>query len=89
MGDRRMGNLAAMQELANLFNKHSRNLDQLIRDLNSRTESSKDIWDTPGAERFRSAWREAKTSFDKMSHALDAGGQDIKKSAQRLDIATQ
>ncbi|GAA2085644.1 WXG100 family type VII secretion target [Actinomadura alba] len=88
-GDRRGANIAALEELSRMFSKHSRNLDALIKDLNGRTVSSTETWWGPQADRFRSAWQEAKTAFDKMAVALDQGGQDIKKSRQNIESATR
>ncbi|HEV7934183.1 MAG TPA: WXG100 family type VII secretion target [Actinomadura sp.] len=88
-GDRRGANIAALEELSRMFNKNSRNLDALIKDLNGRTVASSETWWGPGADRFRSAWQEAKTAFDKMAVALDQGGQDIKKSQQNIEAATR
>lgn len=89
MSDRRGANIAAMEDLARTFSKHSRNLDALIKDLNGRTVSSQEIWWGPGAERFRSAWMEAKTAFDRMALALEEGAQDIRRSQQNIEAATR
>lgn len=87
-GDKRGGNLGALHDLATMFSRHSKNLDQIIRDLNGKTVSSQNDWWGPGADRFRQAWQEAKSAFDKMAHALEEGGQDVKKSAQNIERAT-
>jgi WXG100 family type VII secretion target len=87
-GGKRGGELAQMDELSRLFKKHAANLDALIKDLNGRTVSSSEIWWGPGAERFRSAWQEAKGAFDKMAVALEEGSQDIQRSAQNIERAT-
>jgi WXG100 family type VII secretion target len=79
------GDPQAMQQLGGLFNKHSANLSQMIRDLNGQMTHSNDIWKSPEANRFREAWQQAKGSFDKMAEALDKGGKDIKNTAQRLE----
>lgn len=88
-GDKRGGSIGEMEELARIFQKHSRNLDALIRDLNGRTVSSTAIWWGPGADRFRSAWQEAKSAFDRMALALEEGSQDIKRSQQNIEAATR
>ncbi|GAA1542190.1 hypothetical protein GCM10009678_25770 [Actinomadura kijaniata] len=88
-GDKRGANIAALEDLSRMFSKHSRNLDALIKDLNGRTVSSSEIWWGPGAERFRAAWAEAKTAFDKMAIALEQGSQDIKRSQQNIEAATR
>jgi len=88
-GDKRGANIGELEELSRIFSKHSRNLDALIKDLNGRTVSSSQVWWGPGADRFRSAWAEAKTAFDKMAVALEQGGQDIKKSQQNIEAATR
>lgn len=87
--DRRGANIAALEELSRNFSKHSRNLDALIKDLNARTESSRADWWGPGADRFRSAWAEARAAFDKMAVALEQGGQDIRRSQQNIEAATR
>lgn len=79
------GDPQQMQQLGQMFNKHSANLAQLIRDLNGRMTHSQTIWKSPEANRFREAWQQAKTSFDKMAEALDKGGKDIKTTAARLE----
>ncbi|HEX2316029.1 MAG TPA: WXG100 family type VII secretion target [Thermomonospora sp.] len=89
MSDRRGANIAALEDLSRMFSKHSRNLDALIKDLNGRTASSTEIWWGPGADRFRAAWQEAKTAFDRMAIALEEGGQDIKRSQQNIEAATR
>jgi WXG100 family type VII secretion target len=89
MSDRRGANIAALEDLSRMFSKHSRNLDALIKDLNGRTVSSTEIWWGPGADRFRSAWQEAKTAFDRMAMALEEGSQDIKRSQQNIEAATR
>ncbi|MCW2885847.1 MAG: hypothetical protein QOE54_1572 [Streptosporangiaceae bacterium] len=88
-GDRRGANIAVLEQLARDFNKHSKNLDALIKDLNSKTESSRDNWWGPNAERFRSAWQEARGAFEKMAVALEDGSQDIKRSQQNIEAATR
>ncbi|MEO5874279.1 MAG: WXG100 family type VII secretion target [Streptosporangiaceae bacterium] len=88
-GDRRGGNIGQMEELSRLFQKHSKNLDALIKDLNGRTVGSSEIWWGPGADRFRAAWSEAKSAFDKMAVALEEGGQDVKRSQQNIEAATR
>lgn len=88
-GDRRGANIAALEDLSRIFNKHSRNLDALIKDLNGRTVSSTETWWGPGADRFRASWQEAKSAFDKMAVALEQGGQDIKRSQQNIEAATR
>ena len=88
-GDKRGGQVGQMQELSQLFQKHSRNLDALIKDLNGRTVGSTEIWWGPGADRFRAAWAEAKSAFDKMAVALEEGGQDVKRSQQNIEAATR
>jgi WXG100 family type VII secretion target len=88
-GDRRGANIAALEDLSRMFTKHSRNLDALIKDLNGRTVSSSEIWWGPNADRFRSAWQEAKTAFDRMAIALEEGSQDIKRSQQNIEAATR
>ena len=88
-GDRRGGSIGEMEDLSRMFSKHSRNLDALIKDLNGRTVSSTEIWWGPGADRFRSAWAEAKAAFDKMAVALEQGSQDIKRSQQNIEAATR
>ncbi|WP_131738881.1 WXG100 family type VII secretion target [Actinomadura roseirufa] len=87
--DKRGANIGELEELSRIFSKHSRNLDALIKDLNGRTVGSTQVWWGPGADRFRSAWAEAKTAFDKMAVALEQGGQDIKKSQQNIEAATR
>jgi WXG100 family type VII secretion target len=86
---KRGANIEVLEELSRNFSKHSRNLDALIKDLNTKTESSRADWWGPGAERFRSAWAEAKTAFEKMARALDEGGKDVKKSQQNIEAATR
>ncbi|WP_460365075.1 WXG100 family type VII secretion target [Actinocorallia lasiicapitis] len=78
-----------MEELAQLFQRHSRGLDALIKDLNGRTVGSAEIWWGPGADRFRQAWGEAKSAFDKMAVALDEGGQDVRRSQRNIEAATR
>jgi WXG100 family type VII secretion target len=89
MNDRRGANIVALEDLARDFDKQSRNLDALIKDLNARTESSRAEWCGPGADRFRGAWQEAKTAFEKMALALEQGSQDIKRSQQNIEAATR
>lgn len=89
MGDRRGANIAALEDLSRMFSKHSRNLDALIKDLNGRTVSSQENWWGPGADRFRSAWMEAKAAFDRMAMALEEGSQDIRRSQQNIEAATR
>ncbi|GAB2820397.1 hypothetical protein GCM10022221_17890 [Actinocorallia aurea] len=87
--DRRGGNLGQMEELSRLFSKHSRNLDSLIKDLNGRTVGSSEIWWGPGADRFRGAWAEAKSAFDRMAVALEEGAGDIRRSQANIEAATR
>ncbi|SEG90666.1 WXG100 family type VII secretion target [Thermomonospora echinospora] len=89
MSDKRGANIAALEDLSRMFSKHSRNLDALIKDLNGRTVSSTEIWWGPSADRFRSAWQEARTAFERMAMALEEGGQDIKRSQQNIEAATR
>ncbi|WP_433333905.1 WXG100 family type VII secretion target [Spirillospora sp. CA-294931] len=88
-GDKRGASIGALEEMSRMFSRHSKNLDGLIKDLNGRTVSSTEVWWGPGADRFRSAWAEAKTAFDRMSLALEQGGQDIKRSQQNIEAATR
>jgi WXG100 family type VII secretion target len=88
-GDKRGASIGALEDLSRMFSKHSRNLDALIKDLNGRTVSSTEVWWGPGADRFRGAWAEAKTAFDKMAVALEQGSQDIKRSQQNIEAATR
>ena len=87
--DRRGGNIGQMEDLARLFSKHSKNLDALIKDLNGRTVSSNEIWWGPRADRFRAAWAEAKSAFDKMAVALEEGAGDVRQSMQNIESATR
>ena len=87
--DRRGGNIGQMEELARLFSRHSKNLDALIKDLNGRTVGSTEIWWGPGADRFRAAWAEAKSAFDKMAVALEEGATDVRRSQQNIEAATR
>ena len=87
-GDKRGANLGELEELSRIFSKHSKNLDALIRDLNGRTVSSSAAWWGPGADRFRSAWAEAKTAFDKMALALEQGWRPIRLGPNILRIET-
>ncbi|WP_019634994.1 WXG100 family type VII secretion target [Actinomadura atramentaria] len=88
-GDRRGASIGELEELSRIFNKHAKNLDALIKDLNGRTVGSSEIWWGPGADRFRSTWAEAKSAFDKMALALEQGSQDIKRSQQNIEAATR
>lgn len=85
MTPRTGGDPQAMRELGQLFSKHSQGLDQIIRDLNGRMTRSESIWISDEANKFRAAWQQAKSSFDRMSQALDKGGQDIRTTAQQLE----
>lgn len=76
------GDPEAMKRLASLFQKHGQELDQIIRDLNSNTQSSQSIWQGPGANRFREAWAQAKPSFDKMVTAFQEAHKDINSRAE-------
>ncbi|ROO90106.1 WXG100 family type VII secretion target [Actinocorallia herbida] len=87
--DRRGGNMAQMEDLARLFSRHSKNLDALINDLNGRTVGSNEIWWGPRADRFRAAWAEAKSAFDKMAVALEEGATDVRQSVQNIEAATR
>lgn len=87
--DKRGGSIGEMEELARLFQKHSRNLDALIKDLNGRTVASSAIWWGPRADRFRSEWQEARSAFERMAIALQEGSQDIKRSQQNIEAATR
>jgi WXG100 family type VII secretion target len=76
------GDPEGMKRLANLFQKHGQELDQIIRDLNTNTQSSHSIWQGPGANRFREAWSQAKPSFDKMVTAFQDAHKDINSRAE-------
>lgn len=89
MADLRGGNLEEMHQLAKMFSANAGKLGGIINDLNSRTASSDAIWTGPAADRFRSAWSEAKASFDKMRHALDEASTAVTKSAQNIEAATR
>jgi WXG100 family type VII secretion target len=89
MAGLRGGNLEEMHQLAKMFSANATKLDGIINDLNGRTASSQDIWTGPAADRFRSAWNEAKTSFEKMRQALDEAGTAVTRSAQNIESATR
>jgi WXG100 family type VII secretion target len=89
MAGLRGGHPEEMQQLAKMFTANATKLNGIINDLNSRTASSQDIWTGPAADRFRSAWSEAKTSFEKMRQALDEAYTAVTKSAQNIDAATR
>lgn len=75
------GDPDGMRRLASLFERHGRELDQIVRDLNSNTVSSESIWQGPGANKFREAWSQAKPSFDKMVVAFHEANKDISQRA--------
>lgn len=85
----RGGNLEEMHQLAKMFTANATKLNGIINDLNGRTANSEAIWTGPGADRFRSAWSEAKVSFEKMRQALDEAGTAVTKSAQNIEAATR
>jgi WXG100 family type VII secretion target len=89
MSNLRGGNLEEMQQLARLFSTNASKLNGVITDLNSKTVDSDRIWTGPAADRFRSAWSEAKASFEKMRQALDEASTAVTKSAQNIEQATR
>ncbi|BCB75427.1 hypothetical protein GCM10022251_29450 [Phytohabitans flavus] len=89
MSNLRGGNVEEMQQLARLFSANSGKLNSVISDLNSKTVDSERIWTGPAADRFRSAWGEAKTAFEKMRQALDEASSAVSKNAQNIEQATR
>lgn len=85
----RGGNLEEMHQLAKIFTTNASKLNGVITDLNGRTVDSDRIWTGPAADRFRSAWNEAKGSFEKMRQALDEASTAVTKSAQNIESATR
>ncbi|MEV5480045.1 MULTISPECIES: WXG100 family type VII secretion target [Streptomyces] len=85
----RGGNIEEMQQLAKIFSANAGKLNGVISDLNSRTVDSDRIWTGPAADRFRSAWSEARASFEKMRQALEEASTAVTKSAQNIETATR
>jgi WXG100 family type VII secretion target len=85
----RGGNVEEMHQMAKSYASNSRQLNGIITELNSRTTGSDSIWTGPAAERFRSAWQEARGSFEKIRHALDEASTAINKHAQNIEAATR
>jgi WXG100 family type VII secretion target len=85
----RGGNLEEMHQLAKNFTANASKLNGVISDLNSRTADSERIWTGPNADRFRTAWNEARSSFEKMRQALDEASTAVTKSAQNIEAATR
>ncbi|MER7791662.1 WXG100 family type VII secretion target [Streptomyces sp. NPDC097640] len=89
MSSLRGGNLEEMRLMARMFSVNAGKLNGVISDLNSRTVGSEHIWTGPAADRFRSAWSEARTSFEKMRLALDEASTAVNRSAQNIESATR
>lgn len=84
----RGGNLEEMQKLAKTYSRNAKQLAGIIKDLNSKTSDSNRIWSGPAAERFRSAWDDARGSFDKMQQALEDASSSVSKSARNIESST-
>ncbi|MFL6141166.1 MAG: WXG100 family type VII secretion target [Labedaea sp.] len=85
----RGGNLEEMHQMAKSYASNAKQLHGIITDLNSRTTGSDQIWTGPAAERFRTAWHEARSSFEKMRQALEEASSAINKHAQNIEAATR
>ncbi|MDX3228315.1 WXG100 family type VII secretion target [Streptomyces sp. ME19-01-6] len=89
MSNLRGGNLEEMRLMSKMFSENAGKLNGIISVLNSRTAGSEHIWTGPAADRFRTAWSEARASFEKMRLALDEASTAVNKSAQNIETATR
>jgi WXG100 family type VII secretion target len=83
------GDVAEMREMAKMYTRNAQQLAEIIRDLNTNTGNSERIWTGPAAERFRTAWNDARPQFDTMRTALDEAGTAVNKNAQNIEDATR
>jgi WXG100 family type VII secretion target len=79
------GKTGEMREMAKLFTRNAGKLNEIIKDLNGRTVNSNDIWKGPAADRFRSEWNDARSSFQEMHQALNDAGKAVNKHASNID----
>jgi WXG100 family type VII secretion target len=89
MAQLRGGNLEEMHAMARMFASNATKLEGVIHDLNNRTVDSDQIWSGPAAERFRSDWQQAKSSFEKMRQSLHDASTAVDKNAQNIESATR
>jgi WXG100 family type VII secretion target len=82
------GDPREMRELGRMYSRNGQQLAEIIRDLNTNTHNSDRIWTGPAADRFRNAWNEAKSQFEKMRTALDEAGSAVNKNAENIERVT-
>jgi uncharacterized protein YukE len=80
------GDIAEMNQLRRTFDKHSKTVDTLTRDIGRHVDGA--WWIGPAAERFKGQWRsEFAPTLRKLERALDEAGRHVDKRREAIERA--
>ncbi|MEU6717340.1 WXG100 family type VII secretion target [Nonomuraea sp. NPDC046802] len=88
MSDRVGGDLAEMDQMASSFRQQATAVTDVKRALDQQAAKIPEAWKGPNADKFKSAWDAYKSSFDKVSQALEEAQDGIRKNRQAIATAT-
>lgn len=78
--------LGQMQQLKRTFDKHSREVNQLMASIDRQVGAT--WWEGPAANRFREAWKgEFRPALRKLEQALDAAGTEVQRRKDAIERA--
>jgi WXG100 family type VII secretion target len=88
MTDKVGGVLADMEKMASTFKTQAGSVIDAKKALDTEASKIPASWSGPNADKFRAAWDEYKTSFDKVSQALEEAQDGIRKNKEAIAQAT-
>lgn len=89
MGDQKVGGVIAdMEKMSSTFKTQAGAVTDAKKALEAEASKIPASWAGPNAEKFKTAWDAYKTSFDKVSQALEEAQDGIRKNKEAIAAAT-
>ncbi|MFI6476773.1 WXG100 family type VII secretion target [Nonomuraea sp. NPDC050663] len=89
MGDAKVGGVIAdMDKMSQTFKTQAGTVLDAKKALDAEANKIPASWSGPNAEKFKSAWEAYKSSFDKVSQALEEAQTGIRKNKEAIQAAT-
>ncbi|MEV0581780.1 WXG100 family type VII secretion target [Nonomuraea sp. NPDC050310] len=89
MGDPKVGGVIAdMEKMSQTFKTQAGAVLDAKKALDGEAGKIPASWSGPNAEKFKSAWEAYKSSFDKVSQALEEAQDGIRKNKEAIQAAT-